>query len=102
MINYICENYHSDISLYDLATYMNMSQAYISRLFKKLTNYNFKDYLSKIRIEKATDLLLEKPSASIQDIAKMVGYNNAKPFTTLFVKTMGVTPTEYRKMHKKN
>jgi len=102
MLEYIHQNYHNDISLHDLASYMNMSQAYVSRLFKKLTSFNFKDYLAKIRIEKATSLLVENPSKSVQEIALLVGYNNAKPFTALFIKTMGVSPSEYRKMRIKN
>ena len=100
MLEYIHQNYQRDVSLYDLATYMNMSQAYVSRLFKKLTGCNFKDYLAKIRIEKATSLLVENPFTSISEIASMVGYNNAKPFTALFNKTVGVSPSEYRKMHR--
>ncbi len=102
MIEFIHQNYQRDVSLHDLATHMNMSQAYISRLFKKLTNYNFKDYLSKVRIEKATQLLSENSFISIQDVAAKVGYSNPKPFTALFIKTMGVSPSEYRKMNKKN
>lgn len=100
MIDYIHQNYNVDISLHDLATHMNMSQAYVSRLFKKLTNSNFKDYLAKVRVEKAVSFLTQNPSSSIQEIAAMVGYNNAKPFTALFTKTMGVTPSEYRKLHR--
>jgi AraC-like DNA-binding protein len=100
MMEYIHLNYNKDISLHTLATHMNMSQAYVSRLFKKLTNHNFKDYLSNIRVEKAVELLTENPSDSIQEVAAKVGYNNAKAFTSLFIKTMGVTPSEYRKSHR--
>lgn len=102
MIDYIQLHYNEDISLHDLATYMNMSQAYVSRLFKKLTNYNFKDYLANLRIKKAVEFLNDNPSMSIQEVSAMVGYNNAKPFTALFIKIMGVSPTEYRKIHRNN
>jgi len=101
MLNFIHNNYQKDISLQDLAEYMNMSQAYVSRLFKKLVNCNFKDYLAKIRIDKATKLLIENPKKTVKEISELVGFNNVKPFTNLFTKSVGMTPSEYRRLHDK-
>ena len=98
MMDYIHLNYSRDISLHSLATHMNMSQAYVSRLFKKLTNHNFKDYLSNIRIEKAVTLMMEHPSSSIQEIAAMVGYDDAYHFSKLFKKRYGISPSQVRKL----
>ena len=99
MLGFLHENYSTNISLVDLAEYMNMSQSYVSRLFKKLTNFNFKDYLSKVRIEQSTKLLVEHPEKSIQEISTLVGFNTVKTFSAIFLKLTGMTPSEYRRVH---
>ena len=50
-----------------------------------------------MRIEKAKELLKE-PGLRIQDVALMVGYNDVKYFTKLFIKHTGMKPTEFRKL----
>ena len=96
MLAFVHDNYSSDISLSDLASHMNMSQAYVSRLFKKLAACNFKDYLVKVRLDNASRLLLEEPGKSISDIAAAVGFNTSRTFTNAFSTAFGMTPTEYR------
>lgn len=102
MLRYIHDNYSDNISLIDLAEHMNMSQSYVSRLFKRLTNFNFKDYLSKVRIEQATKLLVEHPEKSVQEISVMVGFNTVKTFSAIFFKLTGMKPSEYRHVHNKD
>lgn len=97
MLNFIHSNYNKNISLLDLAEYMNMSQGYVSRLFKKLNHSNFKDYLTQIRINKAAQMLCDNPQDSIADIAKNVGFNSSDAFSKAFVKVIGIKPGEYRK-----
>ena len=101
MLNYINENYASDISLLDMAKYMNMSQSYVSRLFKRLLHSNFKDYLARVRVEQAEKLLCENPDKPISEIASMVGFNSVKSFTTVFSRLVNMTPSEYRRINKK-
>ena len=98
MLEFIQQNYNNpDIALVSLAEYMNMSQAYVSKLFKRLTNYNFKEYLTKIRIEKGTELLINNPDMSIKEISNLVGYNNPEPFTKAFIQIHNVSPSDYLK-----
>ena len=102
MLEFVKQNYNNpDINLVSLAEYMNMSLAYVSKLFKRLTNYNFKEYLTKIRIEKGTELLSENPDMPIKEIASLVGYNNPEPFTKAFIGIHNVTPAEYLKKNGK-
>jgi len=100
MLSYINENYANDISLVDMAKHMNMSQSYVSRLFKRLLHSNFKDYLARVRIEQAEKLLCENSEKSISDIATMVGFNSVKSFTTVFSRLVNMTPSEYRRINK--
>lgn len=98
MLEFVNQNYNNpDFNLVSLAEYMNMSLAYVSKLFKRLTKYNFKEYLTKIRIEKGTELLVENPDMQIKEIANLVGYNNPEPFTKAFVQIHKVLPAEYLK-----
>ena len=99
MLSFIHKNYSSTISLIDLAEHMNMSQSYVSRLFKRLTNFNFKDYLSKVRVEQAAKLLIECPEKSVQQISDLVGFNTVKTFSAMFLKLTGMKPSEYRRAH---
>lgn len=73
MQQYIFDNYNDDIMLNDIAEYLNLTPKYCSTLFKKLSNYNFKEYLNQYRIEKAQEFLKENPDMRISDLAILVG-----------------------------
>ncbi|MBQ3890330.1 MAG: helix-turn-helix transcriptional regulator, partial [Lachnospiraceae bacterium] len=68
---------------------------YLSRIFKENTKENFIDYLTKLRIEKAKDLL-NSTQYSMKEICTMCGYSDPNYFSKSFRKNVGVTPTEYR------
>ena len=70
---------------------------YLSKLFKKNTGSSLMDYVTKVRIERAKELL-ERTVLTISEIAIETGYSNTAYFTKMFKKyTNGVTPREYRK-----
>ena len=80
-----------------MGAYIGFNPSYFSSLFKKETGSSFVEYLSKIRIDKAKDLLRES-DLRIQDICLMVGYNDVKYFSKLFIKYTGLKPKDYRKI----
>jgi YesN/AraC family two-component response regulator len=84
-----------DISLGDVAKSVNTSTFYFCKMFKKATGLNFTDYLSRIRIEKAKNLLLN-PNLRISEIAYEVGFQSLTHFNRVFRKLAGQSPTEYR------
>ena len=67
-------------------------------MFKKETDMNFSEYLKKIRIDNAKNLLLNTEN-TVEDISYAVGYSDIKYFSRLFKKLTGVTPTEFRKLY---
>ena len=67
-------------------------------MFKKETGMNFSDYLKKIRIDNAKNMLLNTEQ-TVEDISYAVGYSDIKYFSRLFKKLTGVTPTEFRKLY---
>lgn len=92
---YIKENYHSDISLEDVAKHVSMNSAYLSRFFKQQTGCNFIDYLSKVRINQAKELLQDN-TIKVYEVCNMVGYKNTRHFYKIFKQIVGLTPSEFR------
>ncbi len=93
--NYIQENYSHDISLDDVSRAVNISPYYFSRVFKDESGENFIEYLTRVRVEKAKELLAD-PSLSVKLISSMCGYSDPNYFSRLFKKQTDMTPREYR------
>jgi AraC-like DNA-binding protein len=92
---YIYEHHTEELSLARAAKAVNMSTFYFCKMFKKVTDINFTDYLSRVRIEKAKNLLLN-PNLRVSEIAFEVGFQSLTHFNRVFKKLLGQSPTEYR------
>jgi AraC-like DNA-binding protein len=92
---YIRERQTEDISLGEVAKAVNTSTFYFCKMFKKVTGLNFTDYLSRLRIEKAKNLLLN-PNLRISEIAYEVGFQSLTHFNRVFKRIIGQSPTQYR------
>ena len=91
---YIENNYMNDVSLDHLALYVSMSSFYLSRLFSKAYGINIKEYVIKIRMEKAKTMLIEG-NKSVKQIAFEVGYMDQNYFSKAFKKYTNISPKEY-------
>ena len=94
-MKYVKENYSKDLTMAEVANRICLNYSYFSLLFKEKTGMNFIDYLKKVRMEKAQELL-KKPDYKIYEISAMVGYNNTKYFATTFREFTGISPKEFR------
>ena len=92
---FIEEHHKEDLSLGIVARLINTSTFYFCKIFKQATGITFTDYLSRIRIEKAKNLLLN-PNLRIGEIAYEVGFQSLTHFNRTFKKLAGQSPTEYR------
>jgi YesN/AraC family two-component response regulator len=92
---YIRQNQAEDLSLGQVAKAVNTSSFYFCKLFKKATGLNFTDYVSRVRIEKAKNLLLN-PNLRISEIAYEIGFQSLTHFNRVFKKVTGQSPTGYR------
>jgi len=92
---FINENYTEDLSLEQVAKSANMSSFYFCKMFKKFTGVNFTEYVSRIRIEKARNLLLN-PNLRISEIAYEVGFQSLTHFNRVFKRVLGQSPTDFR------
>lgn len=97
---YIRKNFHKNIDMAMVANMVSVSYTYFSKFFKKETGVTFSDYLKKIRMEEAKKLLAD-PTNRINEVCRMVGYDNPKYFTRLFRSYFGVSPSKYRKGYGK-
>lgn len=94
--NYIDRNLEKDISLEMLADLFQLSESYMSRLFKLQMGLTFKAYLKQVRMEKAKELLVSGNN-KISDIARKTGYSSVQYFYLVFKQYYGFTPSELLK-----
>lgn len=92
---YIQEHQADNISLGQVARAVNTSTFYFCKMFKKYTGINFTDYLSRVRIEKSKNLLMN-PNLRVSEIAFEVGFQSLTHFNRVFKKILGHSPTDYR------
>lgn len=93
--HYIKQNYAGNLSLDMVAEHVGMNAAYFSRFFKKHMGMNFLEYLTKVRMDAAKELLSD-PRLKVYEICTEVGYTSLQHFLKLFKQYTGVTPSEFR------
>src|SRR6266568_2337552 len=93
---------HSDdeLSLTKVAKFSNISANHLSEKFKEVAGINFVDYVARIRIGKACDLL-RNSNLRISEIAFAVGFQSLSQFNRVFKKLTRKSPTQFRTAHKK-
>lgn len=93
---FIEEHHQENLSLRDVAGLVNASTFYFCRKFKKATGISFTSYLSRVRVEKAKNLLLN-PHARVGEVGFHVGFQSLSHFTRVFRRYVGCSPAEYQK-----
>lgn len=94
-LEYINKHCARDISASDMAEFCHMSYSYFSRMFKKVVNKSFREYLNYQRIKKA-ELLLATTDLSITDIAMQTGFSTSSYFIQQFKLIKHVSPKQFR------
>ena len=94
-IQYIEVHYGGKITLKDMARELHLSPNYLCELFKRHTGKNLMEYVTEYRMQKAKSYL-NHVEYKVADVAEMVGYREAKYFSSAFKKAYGITPLEYR------
>jgi len=93
-IAYVNEHYYEKITLTGIAQMVGVSSSYFSTIFSRLTGENLIAYITRLRIEKAAELI-RSGSFSLTETAFMVGYEDYAYFSRIFRKAMGVSPRDY-------
>lgn len=92
LLNHIDLEYEH-ITYRNAVQFMNMSDAYFSRYFKRQAGMTFSQYLNVVRIEKAVQLLDSDPTMKITDVMLRCGFNTIRSFNRVFREVTGFTPT---------
>jgi two-component system response regulator YesN len=93
--DYVTRHYQHGLSVQKVAEALSISSSYLSKLVKRYLHASFVDYLTYYRLERAKDLL-GTTGLMTYEIAEKVGYPDARYFSSIFKKRLGVTPSEYR------
>ncbi|SDP30827.1 transcriptional regulator, AraC family [Phyllobacterium sp. OV277] len=95
--SYILGNLYNDVRMSVAADMAGMTPSTFSRYFKKTTGKNFVDYIHKLRISRACNMINEQ-AEPITSICFNVGYKNISNFNRHFKRECGLTPSDYRKL----
>lgn len=95
---YVQSHYSQNITLEDVCAATGFSVSYFSALFKKETGEGFAKYLTRVRMERAKELLQET-NLPVSEICTQVGYGDLKHFNQTFKKVTSLSPGQYRKLY---
>ncbi|WP_270169406.1 response regulator transcription factor [Paenibacillus sp. SYP-B4298] len=100
LLDYIEQHYAEPLSLSEVAKHFHFNPSYLSSYFAANNKEGFSEYVNKLRIEKAEQLLRED-GATIAEISGMVGYSDHSYFCKVFKKATGLAPSQYRRKHRR-
>lgn len=92
---YLRNHLQDHITIQDLCDHFSVSQASLSRMFRKHEGASFVQVLTKLRMEEATKIIQETPSTLIKDVAAMVGFDDQFYFSRVFRTYFGKSPSTY-------
>jgi len=95
VLAFISENYDSPVSLGTVAELVFMNRTYFSTYFTRKTGMHFNEYITRIRVSKAADLLAST-SYKVTEIMRKSGFSSIAQFNKSFRKIFSVSPSEYR------
>ncbi|TPE53433.1 helix-turn-helix domain-containing protein [Maribrevibacterium harenarium] len=93
------QHYVEPIRLAPLCHHVHLSESQLQRIFKRSTGVSISHYVARLRIAKACSLLTES-DLTMTDIAAQSGFFDSAHFSRSFSRTVGLSPTQYRKHHK--
>ncbi|MCM3005987.1 response regulator [Priestia koreensis] len=93
--SFVNQHYAEDVSMEQVAEWVNLSSYYFSKVFKSESGQTFTDYLTEVRMEKAKQFIANM-ELSLKEICFLVGYKDPNYFSRAFKRYTGMTPTDYR------
>jgi Response regulator containing CheY-like receiver domain and AraC-type DNA-binding domain len=97
LLEYIEQNFDQKLMLKELCNRFYINLNYCCELFKKLKGTTFTDYLTSIRMKKAS-ILIKTTELSIENIAYQTGYTDYYYFSRIFSKYFGISPARYKEI----
>ncbi|MBR2353915.1 MAG: AraC family transcriptional regulator [Clostridia bacterium] len=100
VLAYIEQNYHRPISLSELAEQVGCTPQHFCASFKRVMCQTPLEYVNMVKIRKCKEVLLEHPETSIREAAYSVGFEDVSYFCSIFRRTEGMSPSEFRRLHR--
>lgn len=98
-MRYLDSNFTTNLKIADLADHIGIDRSYLTKSFREEYQISPQEYLIRLRMEKAAQLLVSS-TEPISVIAAQVGYTDALAFSKIFKQRTGSSPSEYRKLHE--
>jgi len=89
------QEYGSDLSLDEIARRVASSRRQLQRAYAEIGETTFRDHLTRVRMEKAAELLTSR-GLTVREVAHRVGYRQPAQFAKAFRRHLGVAPSDYR------
>lgn len=96
---FIKTHYKKNINMAMVANQVSVNYTWFSEKFKEHTGVNFNEYLKRLRIDEAKNLL-EKGCYKVYEVAERCGFSDVKYFMKIFREETGMSPTEWSKKHE--
>ena len=99
---YLIMNYSKSISSEILSKKFGFVPSYLSKMFRSVKGMSPSEYLTNYRVDKAKQIIREKPDVRIREVARVIGYEDQYYFSKIFKKYAGIWPKEFQEScHKK-
>ena len=95
-MEYIRNHFQEDLSVAKLARYVGLNRSYLTTVFQSVLQLSPQQFLMRFRMARASQLLRER-TLSVGEVARSCGYPDPLTFSKAFKRTMGVTPSQYRR-----
>jgi transcriptional regulator GlxA family with amidase domain len=92
----LADEYANEVSLDEVARRVASSRRQVQRAFAEVGGTTFREHLTRVRMERAAQLLNAGASLTVREIANRVGYRQPAQFAKAFRRHLGVAPSEYR------
>lgn len=96
ILGYINENYNKKIQLFFIAKTFHINPNYLSQMFKQKLNTTFTEYITNLKLKEAVELI-EKTNMTMYEISEKVGYDDYFHFSKVFKKSIGISPSGYKR-----
>jgi AraC family transcriptional regulator, regulatory protein of adaptative response / methylphosphotriester-DNA alkyltransferase methyltransferase len=95
------QEYGSDLSLDEIARRVASSRRQLQRAYAEIGQTTFRDHLTRVRMEKASELLAGR-ALTVREVAHRVGYRQPAQFAKAFRRHLGVAPSDFRAGHARS
>ena len=96
IVDYLTAHYSDSFSMADLSARLGMTESSFSRYFRRATGNSYTDFVNRLRINRACQLLMET-DRYITNVCYDVGFNNVANFNRRFLQLKGMSPRDFRR-----